>query len=253
MIEKGSIETSIQDRIGTIEFYHPKSNSLTSELLLELARAIKDLGENQDVNVIVIRSKGDKAFCAGASFDELLEIGDFETGKQFFSGFARVINAMRENPKLIIVRAQGKIVGGGVGLVSAADYALASEKASVRLSEFALGIGPFVVGPAVERKIGLAGFSSMSIDFDWRSAEWAKDKGLFSDIFNNINDLDRAVNNLALKLAESGQEAAYEMKKMFWQGTEHWNELLYERAEISGKLVLSDFTTNYIKQFKEKL
>lgn len=251
MNPNGDVNISIENQIATIEFYHPSSNSLPGTVLRKLAETIESAGRNEDVNVIVLKSGGDRAFCAGASFDELISITDFPTGKNFFMGFAIVINAMRKCPKFIICRVQGKAVGGGVGLLSAADYTLATKYSSVKLSELALGIGPFVVGPAVERKIGTSAFSQMSIDYDWYDAEWAKNRGFYANIYENIEELDTAVTVFATKMASNSPEAMKDLKQVTWAGTEHWDSLLESRAEISGRLVLSDFTKNYIKQFKE--
>jgi methylglutaconyl-CoA hydratase len=211
------------------------------------------MGKNDNAKVIVLQSEGEKAFCAGASFDELISIKDLETGKIFFSGFAGVINAMRKAPKFVIARVQGKAVGGGVGLASAADYTLALSTASVKLSELAVGIGPFVVGPAVERKVGSSAFCQLAINAsEWQTAQWAKEKGLYAEIFDEINQLDEAIHQLAHRLSTSNPEAMMLLKKAAWQGTEHWDTLLIERAEMSGKLVLSDFTVNAINKFKTK-
>ncbi|KUG25655.1 methylglutaconyl-coa hydratase [hydrocarbon metagenome] len=248
---KGKVTSSNQNRICRISFYHPKSNSLPSSLLNELAETITNAGNNEDVIVIVLQSEGEKAFCAGASFDELIAINDFETGENFFMGFAKVINAMRKSPKFIITRVQGKVVGGGVGIVAASDYSFAAENASAKLSELALGIGPFVVGPAVERKIGKSAFSEMSIDFEWKASRWCEQKGLFNKVFPSIDEMDKAVNELSASLSKGSPDAMKELKKVLWEGTEDWDSLLENRAEISGKLVLSNFTKNYIKNFKE--
>lgn len=253
MLQQGTVEIHIQNGIGTITFFHPQSNSLPGTLLRKLADEIQKAGENPDINVIVLKSQGEKVFCAGASFDELISIHDMEKGKEFFSGFARVINAMRTAPKFIIARVQGKAVGGGVGVASAADYTLAVDSASVKLSELAVGIGPFVVGPAVERKIGSAAFSALAIDAtEWRNASWAYEKGLYAGIYPSVAELDQAVDMLANRLATSNPEAMQLLKKVFWKGTDDWDTLLYERAEMSGKLVLSDFTRNAIEKFKAK-
>lgn len=252
-LEQGSVSQRIDAGIGRIEFFHPMSNSLPGKLLAELTQAITQMGENNEVKVIVLMSSGEKAFCGGASFDELISIKDIETGRQFFSGFANVINACRRCPKIIIGRVQGKAVGGGVGLASATDYSMATESASVKLSELAVGIGPFVVGPAVQRKIGLSAMSQLAINAEnWQSAQWAREKGLYSEIFPGISELDEAVNSLAVKLSQSNPQAMSELKRIFWQGTENWDELLVERAGISGNLVLSDFTINAIRAFKSK-
>lgn len=252
-IDQGGVNTSIEKGIATIEFFHPLSNSLPGKVLAKLADTITEMGQNEDVKVIILRSAGERAFCAGASFDELISIKDLETGKKFFSGFANVINAARKCPKLIIGRVQGKAVGGGVGMASAVDYCLATKHAAVKLSELAVGIGPFVVGPAVERKIGTSAMSQLAIDAkEWRSAEWAAEKGLYAEIFDDAAALDEGVNKLAQTLASSNPEAMALLKKVFWEGTEHWDELLSERAAMSGKLVLSDFTVNAINAFKKK-
>jgi methylglutaconyl-CoA hydratase len=249
----GSVEYTINNQIATIEFGHPLSNSLPGKILAKLAESITELGNNDNVRVIVLKSLGEKAFCAGASFDELISIKDFETGKTFFSGFAKVINACRKCPKFIIGRVQGKAVGGGVGVASAVDYCLATTNAEVKLSELAVGIGPFVVGPAVERKIGISAMSELAINAtEWRSAEWAKNKGLYAEVYNTIEELDGEVDKLANRLAKSNPEAMSMLKEVFWEGTNHWDELLSDRAAMSGKLVLSDFTVNAINSFKNK-
>lgn len=252
MSKKGNVEVITSDGIAAITFFHPKSNSMPSDLLHVLSEAITNAGKDSHAMVIVLKSKGDKAFCAGASFDELIEINDMETGKKFFMGFANVINAIRKCPKLVIVRVQAKAVGGSLGLISAADYALASTKASVRLSEFSLGIGPFVIGPAVERKIGISAFSAMSIDCEWRKAKWAKRIGLYNETYHTIEELDEAVQSLAKKISKFSPEAAREQKKMFWEGVEDWADLFHKRAETVGRLVMSGFTRNFIKQFKNR-
>jgi methylglutaconyl-CoA hydratase len=253
MTEQGKVEVKIENGIGYCSFFHPQSNSLPGSLLRKLAQEIEALGNNPEARVIVLKSVGEKAFCAGASFDELISIDSAQKGKEFFSGFAGVINAMRKAPKFVIARVQGKAVGGGVGLASAADYTLATESASVKLSELAVGIGPFVVGPAVERKVGNSAFKALSINAtEWRSAGWAKSAGLYADVFPNIEELDKEVEALAGRLANSNPEAMMMLKKVFWEGTEHWDNLLIERAKMSGKLVISDFTVNAINKFKQQ-
>lgn len=251
MPENGEITTNITNNIGTIEFYHPKGNSLPGQMLRELAGTITEMGKKSYVHVIVLKSRGDGAFCAGASFDELIAIENYEEGKHFFRGFALVLNAMRTCPKLIIVRVQGKTVGGGVGIASAGDYTLAHDSAAVKLSELALGIGPFVVGPAVERKVGTSAFSTLAVDASsWNDAEWAHEKGLFSKVCQSHKKLDEEVQSLAQQLSEYSPEAMKELKKVLWKGTDNWDELLEERAEISGRLVLSEYTKNFIEEFK---
>ena len=249
----GTVQTRIENFIATITFFHPQSNSLPGALLMQLAGEIEKAGADKAVRVIVLQSEGEKAFCAGASFDELMSIETIEQGTKFFSGFAAVINAMRKAPKFVIARVQNKAVGGGVGLASAADYTFAVDTASVKLSELAVGIGPFVVGPAVERKIGTAAFASLSINAtEWQSAAWAKEKGLYAEVFSSITEMDVAIETLAKKLASSNPEAMALLKKVLWTGTEHWDSLLAERAVMSGTLVLSDFTRNAIEKFKKK-
>lgn len=252
-IEQGTVDIEVFGGIATIEFFHPLSNSLPGKVLAKLADTIAEAGQNDEVKVIILKSAGDRAFCAGASFDELISIKDFETGKKFFSGFAKVINAARKCPKLIIGRVQGKAVGGGVGMASAVDYCFATKYAAVKLSELAIGIGPFVVGPAVERKIGTSAMSQLAINAtEWYDAEWARQKGLYADVFETAEEMDEAVQKLAKKLADSNPEAMAHLKEVFWQDTDHWDELLADRAALSGKLVLSDFTVNAINAFKNK-
>ena len=252
--EHGFVDVEISAKgLGTITFGHPMSNSLPGKVLRKLAEAITNLGNNDDVRVILLKSEGDRAFCAGASFDELISIEDLQTGHEFFSGFAGVINACRKCPKFIIGRVQGKAVGGGVGIASSVDYCFATSRAEVKLSELAVGIGPFVVGPAVERKIGLAAMSELAINAtEWRSAAWAKEKGLYTDIYDDSDSMDLEINRLITQLLSSNPEAMSELKKVFWQGTAHWDQLLTDRAAISGRLVLSEFTRNAISAFKAK-
>lgn len=252
-MENGSVVSNISQGIATITFGHPQSNSLPGVILNNLAEEIKTVGANAEVRVIILRTLGEKTFCAGASFDELVAIKDYESGLEFFSGFAKVINACRTAKQLIIGRVQGKAVGGGVGIAAAVDYCFATTQADIKLSELAVGIGPFVVGPAVARKIGVSGMSELAINATaWRSAEWAKNKGLYAEVFEDIAAMDEAVNSLAIRLAQSNPEAMFELKRIFWQGTEDWDQLLTERAGISGRLVLSEFTRNAILAFKSK-
>jgi len=248
---KPYVKKDIKDKIATIEFFHPAHNSLPSDILAELASTITDAGKDDEVLVIILKSGGNRTFCAGASFKELISINDEATGETFFSGFANVINAMRKCPKFIIGRVQGKTVGGGVGLASAMDYCMATQHSAIKLSELNLGIGPFVVGPAVERKLGISGMSQIAIDANtFYSAEWAKQKGLFAKVFDTTEELDLAVEEFAKNLCEYNPEAVKHMKQMFWRGTEDWDELLLERAKISGKLVLSSFTKEKLKRFE---
>lgn len=247
------VKSTLHYGVNSIEFYHPQSNSLPGKLLEDLAQAIHGAGNDDETKVIVLRSFGEKTFCSGASFDELAAIKNKEQGLEFFTGFAHVINAIRICPKFVIGRIQGKCVGGGVGIAAACDYTIATDAADVKLSELAVGIGPFVVGPAVERKIGKSAFCTLSIDATgWRSADWARRKGLYAEVYPGIPELDEAVRRLAHTLSHSSPEAMAEMKKIFWKGTEDWDKLLRERAAISGKLVLSDFTKNAIEKFKKK-
>lgn len=250
--ENGSVFTKIEQTIATVEFGHPASNSFPSELLGRLTQEIHSLSQNDEVTVIILKSEGKNAFCAGASFDELLAISNTEQGLEFFSGFAHLINAMRCCSKLIIGRVHGKIVGGGVGLTAACDYVLASEKAAIKLSELSIGIGPFVIAPAVERKIGLAGLSELTIAAtEWKSAYWAKEKGLYAKVFDSDKELDAAVDLLSVNLASYNPEALLELKKTLWKGTAHWETLLLEKARISGKLVLSEFTKKALAKFQK--
>lgn len=249
----GSLYTNIKNNIATIEFGHPASNSFPSELLDRLTKELDSISKNDSVSIIILKSEGEKAFCAGASFDELVAISNLEEGKQFFSGFANVINAMRTCGKIIIGRVQGKTVGGGVGLAATCDYVLATENASIKLSELTIGIGPFVIEPAVKRKIGLAALSELTLDAtSWQNAYWAKEKGLYAKVFESIKELDEEVELFAQKLASYNPQALSEMKKVLWENTNHWNELLLERAIISGELVLSEFTKNALAKFSKK-
>jgi methylglutaconyl-CoA hydratase len=250
--QQGSVSLTVENGVATIEFYHPAHNSLPGRLLAELATAIHNAGKNGEAQAVVLRSAGDRSFCAGASFDELASIADFETGKRFFLGFANVINEMRRCPKLIIGRVQGRTVGGGVGLAAATDYCMATKWASVRLSELAVGIGPFVVGPAVERKVGLAAFSQLATNAtEWQTAAWAKDKGLFNEVFETPEQLDAYIEHFTQILVKSNPDAMRRLKQIFWQGTEHWDSLLDERAAMSGQLVFSEFTKQAIAAFKQ--
>ncbi|MCF6348239.1 MAG: enoyl-CoA hydratase/isomerase family protein [Flavobacteriaceae bacterium] len=248
----GTVLTGIRDNIATVTFYHPASNSFPTSLLNRLIENINHLSDNSNVSVIILQSEGEKAFCAGASFNELLEISSLEEGKQFFLGFANLINAMRKCSKLIIGRVQGKAVGGGVGIIAATDYCFATEKADIKLSELTIGIGPFVIEPAITRKTGLAAFSKLTLDAtDWHTAYWAKEKGLFSRVFETTREMDEYVAILTQKLASYNPEALTVLKKIFWEGTKDWDELLEKRAAISGKLVLSDATKKALQKFKK--
>lgn len=249
---EGQVSVKIEGKIAEVSFYHPASNSFPSIQLQKLTDVLSELNKNKTVTLIVLKSEGEKAFCAGASFDELLEVSNLEEGNRFFSGFANVINAMRKSNKLIVGRIHGKAVGGGVGLMAACDYVFATEKAAVKLSELAIGIGPFVIEPAVSKKIGTTAMSEMTLDAtEWKSAQWAFEKGLITKLFSSTEEMDEALTQFTNQLSTYNPDALYEMKKVIWQGTENWDHLLYERAAISGRLVLSDFTKNALNQFKK--
>lgn len=253
VISSGSLYTTIENAIATVTFGHSASNSFPSELLKRLTAEINGLSSNSLVNVIVLKSEGSKAFCAGASFDELLAVTNESQGKHFFSGFAHVINALKNCSKIVIARVQGKAVGGGVGIIAACDYALATENSSVKLSELAIGIGPFVIEPAVSHKIGKTAMTQMTLNAqEWQTAHWAHQKGLYAKVLATEEELDEAVHVFAENIASYNPEALSEMKKIIWEGTENWDTLLIARAEISGKLVLSDFTKNALLQFKKQ-
>ena len=248
----GTIETIINGNITTLLFFHPSSNSFPSTLLQQLTDEINTLSKNDSVSIIILKSAGTGAFCAGASFDELLSVSNYEEGSRFFSGFANVINAMRKCPKLIIGRIHGKAVGGGVGLASACDYSFATTKSEIKLSEIAIGIGPFVIEPVVSRKIGKMAMSEMTLNpTAWKTSKWAFEKVLFSEVFETIEDLDIRLEEYTKELSSYNPDALLEMKKELWEGTSHWDSLLYERAAISGRLVLSDFTKNALEKFKK--
>ena len=247
------VKITADNEIGTIEFFHPQSNALPGHVLKELANTIEAAGKDNTIKVIILKSAGERAFCAGASFDELIAIDNEITGKEFFSGFANVINSARKCPKFILGRVQGKAVGGGVGMAAATDYCFATKFASAKLSELAIGIGPFVVGPAVERKIGISAYCAMTINAGkWFDANWAREKGLYTEVFDSTDDMDTEIQKLATTLSQSNPEAMKELKKVMWSGSESWDTLLMERAEQSGKLVLSEFTRNAIEKFKTK-
>ncbi len=251
-MDTGSVHTEIVAKVATLTFFHPASNSLPSALLKKMTDEIMALGRNENVQVIVLKSKGEKTFCAGASFDELLAVDSKEKGTLFFMGFAHLINALRSCNKVVIGLVQGKAVGGGVGLLAACDYCLATEQAAVKLSELFIGIGAFVIEPAVTRKVGMAAFSNLTLEAtEWHSAQWGLNKGLFSKVFPSIEEMETAAEILSTALASYSPDALLEMKKVFWEGTEHWDTLLAERAAISGKLVLSKFTKQTLQKYKK--
>lgn len=247
----GSLITAIENKIATLEFGHPASNSFPGELLNRLTNELNNLSNNNLVSVIILKSNGSGAFCAGASFDELLAVSNPDEATKFFSGFANVLNAMRNCSKIIVGRIHGKAVGGGVGIAAACDYAFATTESAIKLSELAIGIGPFVIEPAVSRKIGKSATSEMTLDTEWKTATWANQKGLYHKVYETTEELDLEITAFTNKLASYNPEALTEIKKVLWEGTENWNTLLYERAEISGKLVLSDFSKKALTQFKK--
>jgi methylglutaconyl-CoA hydratase len=243
----GSVTTQVADGIATVSFFHPKGNSLPGAILARLAEEITAVGSNPAATVIVLRSEGESAFCAGASFQELQAVRTPEEGQRFFMGFARLILAMTRCPKFIIARVHGRVVGGGVGICAAADYAVAVPGASVKLSELAVGIGPFVVGPVIEKKIGLAAFGMLAVNAqEWRDAEWARQHGLFAEVRGTVEEMDQAVTALSARLAARNPEAMARMKQVFWQGTDQWETLLAERAALSGSLVVGEFARKAI-------
>jgi len=252
-VKEGYVKVETHNGITSIEFFHPQSNCLPTKIIEALAKEIHFAGTHDETKVIILKSAGDKAFCSGASLDELTSIKTEAEGTTFFNNFAHIINAMRKCPKFIIGRIQGKCVGGGVGLAAAVDYAIAVHKAEIKLSELTIGFGPFVIGPAVERKIGKSSFTALAIDSSmWRNSDWAKRKGLYAEVHENIENMDESINRLAQNLSHYSPQAMKQMKKMFWSGTDDWDELLKERAAIGGKLVVNAFAKSAIAKLKTK-
>ncbi len=247
------VKSTISGKIAEIEFFHPAGNSLPSNMLAELTTSFEQIAQHSDINVIILKSGGEKAFCGGANFDELIQIENIEQGRQFFSGFANLINAIRKAPQIVIGRIHGKTVGGGIGLACACDYTIGSVQAQLKLSELAVGIGPFVVGPAIERKAGISAFAEMALEpAVWKPAEWAYQKGIFQYLAKDILELNNKTEALAFQLTEYNPDALRELKKIFWQNAQHWDALLTQRAEISGQLVLGEFVKSFIQKFKKK-
>lgn len=242
-MNRGELKLEIENGVGIIQFYHPSKNCLPTRLLGQITSAIGEFDREERVQVIVLRSRGDSAFCTGMFCEELATVDSAEKGKEFFMGFARLILAVKNCPKFVVVRVHGKVMGGGVGLVSVADYALALDCASVKLSELSLGIGSFVLGPCLERRLGLSAFSALAMNQGWRDALWARRHGFYSDVFATVTELDRALSHLTRRLADSSPSATARMKKIFWDGTDHWDRLLEERAALSGQLLATEFTS----------
>jgi methylglutaconyl-CoA hydratase len=250
--QEGEVVVTVEGAVATVRFSHPRSNSLPSALLQRMAGEITTVGKRRDVSVIVLRSEGTGAFCAGASFDEMKAVRDAASGSQFFSGFANVILAMIQAPQLVVTRVHGKVTGGGVGLIAASDYSLAVQEASFKLSELAVGLGPFVIGPVVERKVGRGPFQALSIDADWRDASWGERHGLYARVVPTIGELDAALDTLIRFLSQANPEAMQRMKRIFWDDTAAWPSLLQDRAGISGALVLSEHTRAAIARFDKR-
>ncbi len=252
-MSSGTIFTSTNQKITTITFGHPASNAFPTDLLRRLIDSINRVSENKEINMIILKSEGEKSFCAGAFFDELLAIENEEQGTAFFKGFADLMNAMRQSPKIIMARVQGKTVGGGVGIAAAADYCYATEAADIKLSELSIGLGPFVIAPAVERKMGKSGLTQLTLAaHEWQTAYWAKEKGLYAKVFENIREMDQEIELFSSKISGYSTEGLTALKAVLWKGTEDWETLLPEYAALNGKLVLSEFTKNALKKFKNK-
>ncbi len=245
-VEPGIVNYEIENGVATITFSHPKSNSMPGVTLAELTRAVTTAGGDSAVRVILLRSTGEGAFCAGASFAELQALASADAGRKFFMGFANLIIAMIRCPRLIVTRVHGKAVGGGVGIVAASDYAIASGSAAIRLSELAVGLGPFIIGPAIERKIGSGAFGAMAIDADWRDARWAYGHGLYAEVHDDVESLYCGVGKRGEVLSGSNPDAMMRLKRALWEGTEGWADLLETRAGISGSLAMSEFTAKAI-------
>lgn len=244
------VRLNVKEKVGYIEFYNPPHNGLPASMLASLTDLITKAGLDPSIAVLVLKSGGNGTFCAGASFEELNAISNTDQGTTFFEGFANVINALRRCPKITIGRIQGKAVGGGIGLAAAADYCVATRYSEIKLSELTIGIGPFVIEPALTRKIGLSAMSQLSIEAtNFFSAEWAQQKGLYANVYSSVEDLDRQVKLLAEQLSSYNPEALTRLKETLWEGTSDWDELLKKRAAISGRLVLSDFTKQQLKNY----
>lgn len=247
------VRAELKNSVAEITFGTSKSNSLPGAILEKLAKTILEEGGKKEVKAILLKSEGEKAFCAGASFDELLEIAELETSKKFFGGFAKVLNAMRNCGKIVVVRVQGKTTGGGVGIACGADYCFATKHSALALTELNLGIGPFVIGPYVERKIGKSQFAAMAIDADFRSATWAEQHNIYHSVSDSIQEMDEKLDEFLLTLAGRSADALALIKKVSWEGTDHFYDLMPARIHMSASLILEDYAKENICKIKERL
>ncbi|MGB9663666.1 MAG: enoyl-CoA hydratase/isomerase family protein [Ignavibacteria bacterium] len=248
MAENEIVTSEIKDKVCTISFFNPKGNSLSTLHLLRLTKEFNDVNYNENVNVVVLRSGGDGAFCGGASIDELVKFDRFEKAKEFFFAFGKLLLTIIRCQKPVIARVHGKIVGGGIGLVSACDYSIAKKDASLRLSELTIGIGPFVISPFVIRKIGISAFTHLSLDTQWRDAEWGKIFGLYSKVVETNEQLDEEVYKLASDLSKFSMNSLIKLKEILWEKTENWDQLIDERAEISARLILAEIASGRLQK-----
>lgn len=243
----GNVQLEKNKKIGRIKFFHPKGNSLPSNLLDELVQAFEKSEKDPDIRVIVLESKGN-SFCAGASLKELKKLKNIDETTSFFMGFADLLNTIRKMSKFVLAKVHGKVVGGGVGLVAVCDYAFATNAALIKLSELSIGLGPYVIEPAVSRKIGTTAFTQLSLDSaEWKSAQWGLENGLYAKCVTDKKALDQTVINNAERLSNYDQQSLRHLRKLHWKDTNNWESLLPKNAKITAKLALSDFTQNKIK------
>lgn len=245
-----TVHTQIENSIAKIQFYNPASNACDPSMLAQMVHAFNTLSANSQVKVILLSSKGNKAFCAGASITHLSELKDMKAATDFFSGFGRLILSMKNCNKIIVTSVQGKAVGGGVGIIAASDYVIATENSGLRLSELMIGIGPLVIAPAVIRKVGVAHFSQLSLKpSTWKDAKWGAAHGLFNELVTDGDSLENVTVDYCNSLASYSAQALSALKSVLWQGTEHWEELLYENAAKTATLSLSEDAQESFKKF----
>ena len=197
-----------EDAVAAVALARPDArNALNAELIGELARCMEELAEDGSVRVVVLTGEGD-FFCAGADIGYMRDTAEFsyEENLEDARKLAAVFRAVDECPKPVLARVRGAAIGGGVGLVAAADVVAAEEGAVFAFSEVRLGISPATIAPFVLRKIGTSQTRALFQTGERFDAARAQEIGLVHEVAAEGN-LDAAVGEKVAALLAGGPEA----------------------------------------------
>jgi methylglutaconyl-CoA hydratase len=209
------LEVSAGDGVVTVTLDRPDvRNALSAGLITELTRCMREIAGREDVRAVILTGEGD-SFCAGADIGYMRQTASFsyEENLEDAGRLAALFESIAECPKPVVARIKGAAIGGGVGLVAAADVSVAEEGTIFAFSEVRLGISPATIAPFVLRKIGHSHARSLFLTGERFGAERAREIGLVHEVAPE-GELDEVVQKKIGQITSGGPESLASTKRL---------------------------------------